>query len=564
MIDWPVSTEDPTADLWDAAVTDTAEREHWRVEQEGTDAWLTNGASRIPWFTPNEGKQEEAVFSPARWKLWRFGRRFGKTRGMWLVSVEGHGPDVQRNGLWEPLHRGIMHGFDVCWLARDNPQADAIWEEEIKPFFKDVDGVTVVESRRRYVKFHGTPGRRGFGCLHLRSNENVNSIKGIGKYLIGVAIDEAAFFDLEYALDRVIGPALIDNHGWCVISSTTNGGRDGSKARPDGPSWFNTLCEMVIRSRAARESGRMEDVELPDDWEEFHGSTRENKGLSEVSIEAEYARLKHRPAAIAEELDALLGIKPSGVAFPEWRSDLILTAKDWVPPAYWPCEAGFDWGFSSPGWFGINHFGPERRVHASHELLFNGYGAGGWNRPNATPFEIGQHCGRLILASGHAVSRIVADIPDTHKDGRGGVALESVQEEFERGVRSVMGNATPPILRQKKGDKSRAARKLKVHELLRYEEIAGIVQPWNLPRLSINPRCVALVACLSSIPLDPANKDDVDTDSTWDHAYDGASGLWLAKRTHAETPRKPVDQDTYVIQRPKPVQRETTYVWGKD
>src|SRR5689334_213740 len=73
---------------------------------------------------PRPLPQQAAILAhPARFKLWRAGRRSGKSRAELHAALFGHGP----NRCW----KGLVHGKDVGWVAPDFPQAKTIWEEEI-------------------------------------------------------------------------------------------------------------------------------------------------------------------------------------------------------------------------------------------------------------------------------------------------------------------------------------------------------------------------------------------------------------------------------------------------
>lgn len=125
--------------------------------------------------------------SRASRKVGRAGRRGGKTRWAFKAAVYGHGPEGTWNRVvrgesvdrWTgPLFRGIASGRDVIWIARDIPQARAIWHEEILPRFRDVEGVKVNDTEKRVELPNG-------GKLWIRSAENIESVRGAGAALIG-------------------------------------------------------------------------------------------------------------------------------------------------------------------------------------------------------------------------------------------------------------------------------------------------------------------------------------------------------------------------------------------
>lgn len=203
--------------------------------------------------------QRPILDHPARFKGVRAGRRVGKTRLEFIAAVRGHGPMIEieaathdENGVltappkFRRKWKGMVHGADICWVAPDYGQADAIWEEEILPRFEGKPGVTISEKHRLvgFGRFLGKD-RKGEpiyqGSLRLRSAENINSVRG--KKFDGIIVDEAAFLKFFHAWRRVLRPTLIDRKGWAIIASTTDIGSDFNalmvsiEAKKRGPSW---------------------------------------------------------------------------------------------------------------------------------------------------------------------------------------------------------------------------------------------------------------------------------------------------------------------------------------
>lgn len=497
--------------------------------------------------------------SPASRKVARAGRRWGKTRWAFKAAIVGHGPEGkhQRDVRGEvaerwtgPKFRGIAHNRHVYWIARDNPQFNTLWFEEIVPRFKGKEkaGVTVNQTEKRVE----IPGG---GMLWARTAENITSVRGSGANLIGVIIDEAAWQDLEDELKSVVLPALLDNGGWLVLISTTNSGVDGNKKKRI-PSYFNVICEEIHQSEAARADGRPEDAPRTEEWAEFYGTAYDNPKLDPEAIGELIGEYRPDSVELAQEVFAKLVKGGSGLAFPEWREDLLLTSSDFLPPKDWPGEVGFDWGYGSPGWAGYNAFGPNGKVHLARELVFNGQNRGGWEEPNQPPVEIGKRVGTWLQNTGLPMPRrIVADIPDDLKDGRGGNWQESIKEEFERGLALSLGRSAPRVERQEKSNQSRAARKLKMHEMIRFTEVNGKVPPWCMPLLSIHPSCFKFLTTVSALPLDEDDPEDVDT-TAYDHPYDGETGLLVARPKHAVSKKKPDPPDTY--RAPDPAKKKAT------
>jgi hypothetical protein len=261
----------------------------------------------------------------ARFKLWRAGRRTGKSRGEFVAAVAGHGPGRVR--------RGVMQGGKVAWFAPDYKQAQAIWREEIKPRFAGVPGVDVSEVEKRV-------SIAGLGSLQLLSAENIDAARGWK--LDGAVLDEAAYFDMEYALNAVIRPALADREGWLFAGSTTNAGHDGNSAKRV-PSYFNLLCERVERG------------ELGADWAAFHNRTEDNAKIPRAEIAALRAEYPEGSAVAAQELDAELGVAGGRyyqvephhrVPFADFARAINATADGLVVPDWWEAWGAFDWGYA--------------------------------------------------------------------------------------------------------------------------------------------------------------------------------------------------------------------------
>jgi predicted phage terminase large subunit-like protein len=226
----------------------------------------------IPLPLPN---QRPILDDAARFKLLRAGRRFGKSRLSLRASILGHGPRIETAGEANPLplRRGVIDGGTIAWIAPTYTQARAIWTEEIVPRFAGKLHCRINEAQKLLSVANGR--------LILRSAESIDSIRGLK--LDGCVGDEGAFFDLEYALHRVIRPALIDRNGWFLGVSTTNIG-----------SYFNRLVsEVDAGSRGP-------------DWKSWRGFTRDNPRLRAEEIDAMYAEFPAGSTDLLQELEAEL------------------------------------------------------------------------------------------------------------------------------------------------------------------------------------------------------------------------------------------------------------------
>ncbi len=274
------------------------------------------------------GKQTEWLDSPASRKVLRIGRRGGKTRFALLAALAGHGPgwDIQR-----PSMPGILAGGDVVWIAQDYPNLTrVVWREEIKPRFGHLSWCDLNE-RDHALNIHG------MGTLFLVSAEAIHGIRGMGKNVRGIIVDEAAWLALGEALQAVILAILLDNDGWLIIMSTTNAGPDGGvddTGAPQIPSYFNALCEEIQAGKRSSE------------WQQFTGTAFDNPTLNPAGIQELIDEYPPGSIALEQEVYAKLLKTGSGLVLPG------LDARHLIPPfspeSHWPTFAAFDWGYHHP------------------------------------------------------------------------------------------------------------------------------------------------------------------------------------------------------------------------
>lgn len=283
------------------------------------------------------GKQIEWLDSPAPRKVLRVGRRGSKTRFAFLASLLGHGPGWAQD---EPLFPGVLQGWDVIWFAQTYTNLSTVlWHEEVVPRMGHLPWVTLNDTKHDIA----IPG---VGSLMLRSADPdaIKSVRGAGKRLKGVIVDEAAWLALRAALLDIILPALLDNDGWLILMSTTNAGKDGGyddQGAPQVPSYFNVICEEI---RAAKRGP---------DWVEFTGTAYDNPTLDAKAIDALVAEYPPDSPKLKQEVYAELLKAGVGLALPHLSSERHLVPRFEIP-SHWTQFGAFDWGFNHPwvfGWF---------------------------------------------------------------------------------------------------------------------------------------------------------------------------------------------------------------------
>lgn len=297
------------------------------------------------------GKQIEWLDSPAGRKVMRVGRRGSKTRFAFVAALSGHGPGWEDS---EPLHGGVLQGGDVVWICPTYSNLSTVlWREEIEPRMGHLPWVQLNKTTHDVE----IPG---LGALMLRSGDRsaIDSVRGVGKRLRGVIIDEAAHLDLRGALQDVILPALVDNGGWLILMSTTNAGQDGGyddTGAPQIPSYFNVIC------------GQIQAGERGPEWQEFTGTAYDNPTLDRQAIDDLIAEYPPDSPKLKQEVFAELLATGVGLALPG-LSEATHMVPAFFPPAHWNQWAAFDWGYHHPWTFGHYTVDEDGQVYKRESL----------------------------------------------------------------------------------------------------------------------------------------------------------------------------------------------------
>lgn len=257
--------------------------------------------------------QKPVLEHPARFKMNRAGRRFGKTRLAFIAGTRGHGPRIDRHGVKGFRWKGIMEGGDVVWLVPDFPQGMAIWQEEIVPRFGGVPGIRMREKDFSITLPNG-------GRLRLWTVKNIRSLRG--KKFDGAIIDEAAFIPLRYVWRSIVRPTLIDRSGWAIMISSTLLGSD-----------FNAMIrevedDMMQAERSIEQRAIAEVLSLSPShpayhrkrkrWHAWHFRTADNPRISREELQELAEDYPPGSAEAAQELDAEL-LETLGTLFKtEW------------------------------------------------------------------------------------------------------------------------------------------------------------------------------------------------------------------------------------------------------
>jgi phage terminase large subunit len=165
-------------------------------------------------------KQREFLADSHRYKVLNWGRRSGKSVGVWeKVVLEG----MLRQGTYyiiAPTYKQAksIYWRDICKTYRGDFMT--FNEQELSITFDHLTGVEIDTQAGKVVVNHdpSLPPTR----IELKGADNPDSLRGTG--IMGAVMDEYAFIaDGKYLYDTIIRPALADRNGWAVFISTPNG-----------------------------------------------------------------------------------------------------------------------------------------------------------------------------------------------------------------------------------------------------------------------------------------------------------------------------------------------------
>lgn len=366
--------------------------------------------------------QEPAYNHDSRFKVLQWGRRRGKSRLKFSAGWLGHGPGWEEN---DPTYPGVLQGWDVVWIARDMPQAKGIWQEEFVPRFEGHPLLTLNHTDH-FVRVQGR------GTFYIRSAENINSVRGLGKRLKGILVDEGAWFDLESAWRRVLRPMLVDNQGWAIFGSTTNAGLDGN-ADKRTPSFFNLLCEQIAGGARGN------------DWSLWTGDASDNPKISRTEFDALVGEYPPDSLELAQEVFARLVTTGGGIVFSELREDIHMVpgGGPTMPWDHYQRVVVADWGWTNPApalWIETDQAlggPPKSRVYRE------------WWPTETLPAEWAKQVLRMSeVEGGHEMEAVIIDAATQTTTDGGPTVYEQMAQVFRQaGVRLIPSEKGPHSIR---------------------------------------------------------------------------------------------------------------------
>ena len=444
-------------------------------------------AVELPIYIPEPLEHQlEVDLSPKRFKLLHHGRRWGKDRVALKGAVAGHGPTVDG----QPMFPGVAHGWWIGWVVRDFTQGSGIWLEEFLPRFEAAKPqVSVNKNELRITLPNG-------GGIFLCTGQNIASLRGLGKRMKGLVINEAAHLDLESAWTGVLRALLVDNRGWAILMSTPNAGDDGNTLGTV-PSYFNRLCSAV------------QSASLGDEWGVFGGDLRENPVIDPKEALSFLRDLGEGSARQREEGYGQLLTGGKGLAFPNWDPDIHLSP--WRDaPEDWAMVMGMDWGINNDAAVVAALVGPHKELELIRE----------WTWSDLDAYEAGYEFATGLLTAGlpRWPEWLVCDSAMNERTGVGGTTIWS---EFQAGVNDALKVTRAPklnIVPAPKGPGSRVAGYNQVRKVLAWGPrlATGVLPASRMPQMRIRrdqqggPTCPRLVKDLATLTLHKTKTDDVD------------------------------------------------------
>lgn len=282
-------------------------------------------------------KQREMMLSPARFKALVWGRRSGKSMGIALYTM--------LKALEKPGNYYI--------IAPTYTQAKSIyWKDILKVLIPDAivkktdEGELYVEFQQVHYQLE-TEEILGYNIdcdhsqyqnpstIYLKGANNPDSLRGVS--LSGAVLDEFAFF--LYANDtwrKIIRPALADQQGWAIFSST-----------PDGV--HNSFFDIV--ETAKRSVAESSDPMTNRKWYYSHATMMDNTYIPHRVEEwndtkAEYTR-EGKIDEWVQEWEAKF-TTPSSLVYNEFDDEVHVINPNLIPRENVTYAIGMDFGLKDP------------------------------------------------------------------------------------------------------------------------------------------------------------------------------------------------------------------------
>jgi hypothetical protein len=313
------------------------------------------------------------------------------------------------------------------------------------------------------------------------------------------------------------------------IRSTTN---------PYGPGhgWVKRRYDLhlAIRDRRVQRNLKDDDGNALPDRMSIHSDIRENKIL--LAADPMYMdKLRASCRSEAERkawLEGSWDIVAGGMFDDLWQTPVHNLLPFDVPPS-WKIRPGFDWGSSKPfslGWWAISDGSDYKTRTQQMRSTVKGdlFRIREWYGCHPNEINVGLKLDAATIARGMVERQLQWKIQERVTKGVADGSIvtisngHSVQKDMEAPIRLPTGREFPGI-KWKLSDKSSGSRKLGWLAMRQYLENAVPPKSGN-PRerpglFVVGPYCTEWLRTVLSLPRDPDDMDDVDTEAE-DHAGD--------------------------------------------
>ena len=232
-------------------------------------------------YRPLYAEQRQFVFSPAKRKVVRGGRRGGKTVGLAQKAV-----------------MALAEGRRILYAVPTQDQTDAFWYEIKRALAEPLDaGILYKNESRKIIEIPGTQNR-----IRAKTAWDADTLRG--DYADLLLLDEWQLMN-EDAWGRVGAPMLIDNNGDVVFIYTPPSIHSRSRTKARDPRHASKL----FKRGEADTSGR---------WETFHFSSHKNPFISKEALEELTSDMT--TLAYQQEIEAIDKDEVPGAL---WKQDII-------------------------------------------------------------------------------------------------------------------------------------------------------------------------------------------------------------------------------------------------
>lgn len=290
---------------------------------------MANHNTELPY--PHD-KQREFMLSPARFKALVWGRRSGKSLGIALYTML---KALEKPGNYYIIAPTYTQAKQIYWndLLKVNIPGAIIKETNESELFIEFQQLNYQLETKEILGYNidsdhsnePLPSR-----IYLKGANNPDSLRGVS--LSGAVLDEFAFF--QYANDtwrKIVRPALADQQGWAVFSST-----------PDGV--HNTFFDVVELAKRAIADGKK-------NWFYSHATMLDNTAIEHRKeewreTEEEYQR-EGKIDEWVQEWEAKF-TTPSSLVYNEFSDEHHVISPNLIPRESMTYAIGMDFGLKDP------------------------------------------------------------------------------------------------------------------------------------------------------------------------------------------------------------------------